>query len=538
MSKRPNIIIFNPDEMRWDTMGHMGNPAAVTPFLDSFAQEEAVSFSNAGCQNPVCVPSRCSFFTGLYPHVHGHRTMAYLLRPGESCLFDELKNAGYYVWMNGRNDLHAGQYEGWIDSVADEIYYGGNSKLAPGPKIKNIRGEMDGKNFYSHFEGELEVDENGVHYNRDDENVDACIERIKNKVDDRPLCMFVGLMYPHTPYAIEEPYYSMIDRKKLPPRVKPEECTGKPKMEQRLRDLQHMQAYTEEEWDELRAVYLAMCTKVDAQFKRLCDALKEAGEYDNSAIFFLSDHGDFAGDYGLPEKAQNCFEDCLVKVPFLIKPPKGEAIDPGISDSLVELVDFYATALDYAGVESTHTHFGKSLKPILADRSVELRDYIFCEGGRMPGETHCDESHVNGPNGSPPSFVYWPRQTAQREDETHIKGTMIRDHRYKYISRYDDSDEFYDLEKDPGERTNQINNPEYASIILKMQREQLRWYQGTCDVVPLDFDARFNKQMLLAMMKPNCKNEEEVQIVKESIEAGDKMAFVYEKLRKYREGQK
>ena len=86
MSKKPNIIIFNPDEMRADTLGHLGNPAAVTPNLDKFACEEAVSFSNAFCQNPVCVPSRCSFFTGLYPHVNGHRTMSYLLHDGEDSL--------------------------------------------------------------------------------------------------------------------------------------------------------------------------------------------------------------------------------------------------------------------------------------------------------------------------------------------------------------------------------------------------------------------------------------------------------------------
>ena len=60
--KRPHIIIINPDEMRWDTMGHMGNRAAHTPFLDSLAVHEAVSFDHAYCQNPVCVPSRCSFF--------------------------------------------------------------------------------------------------------------------------------------------------------------------------------------------------------------------------------------------------------------------------------------------------------------------------------------------------------------------------------------------------------------------------------------------------------------------------------------------
>ena len=40
MKKRPNIIIFNPDEMRWDTMGHMGNPAAQTPFLDSLLKQK------------------------------------------------------------------------------------------------------------------------------------------------------------------------------------------------------------------------------------------------------------------------------------------------------------------------------------------------------------------------------------------------------------------------------------------------------------------------------------------------------------------
>ena len=86
MKKQPHIIIFNPDEMRADAMSHLGNPAAVTPNLDRFAEEDAVSFSRAYCQNPVCVPSRCSFFTGLYPHVYGHRTMSHLLHPGEDSL--------------------------------------------------------------------------------------------------------------------------------------------------------------------------------------------------------------------------------------------------------------------------------------------------------------------------------------------------------------------------------------------------------------------------------------------------------------------
>ncbi len=67
MADKPHVIVFNPDEMRWDALSHLGNPAAMTPYLDAFAEADAVSFSSAYCQNPVCVPSRCSFSPGCTP---------------------------------------------------------------------------------------------------------------------------------------------------------------------------------------------------------------------------------------------------------------------------------------------------------------------------------------------------------------------------------------------------------------------------------------------------------------------------------------
>ena len=79
--KKPHLLIFNPDQWRGDVLGHMGNPAVQTPDLDRFAAEDAVSFRNAFCQNPVCTPSRCSFMSGWYPHVRGHRTMSHMLHP-------------------------------------------------------------------------------------------------------------------------------------------------------------------------------------------------------------------------------------------------------------------------------------------------------------------------------------------------------------------------------------------------------------------------------------------------------------------------
>ncbi len=534
MSQRPNIIIFNPDEMRADTLSHLGNSAAVTPNLDRFAQTDAVSFSNAFCQNPVCVPSRCSFFTGLYPHVHGHRTMTYLLHEDEPSLLKELKDSGYYVWMNDRNDLIAGQIPKLVESQADEIFYSGQP--APGP-VENLRGEPGNKNYYSHYDGKLGLDATGKNYTSDDAAVDAAIERLNHPVDDRPVCIFLGLMYPHVPYAVEDPYFSAIDRAKLPARITADTCSHKAKILSDIRRYQHMEDYTEEDWNELRATYLGMCMKIDEQFGRLTDAMKKNGTYDNSAIFFFSDHGDFAGDYDLTEKAQNSFEDCLTKVPFLIKPPADVPIDPGVCPSLTELVDFYATVADFANILPAHTQFGKSLRPVLTDRSIEQRDYVFCEGGRMPDEIHCDEFHESGPKGLSPRVAYWPKNMAQTDPVAHAKGIMIRDHHYKYISRTLGSDEFYDLSIDPEEKINCIDDSAYLPQIYKMKDAMLKWLEGTADVVPYQLDSRFTPEMIFARSKSYAAPED-YDLIKEKIASGasfvEVMQFARESGQKHR----
>ena len=529
MPKRPHIIIFNPDEMRWDTMGHMGNPAAQTPCLDQFARQDAVSFRNAFCQNPVCVPSRCSFFTGLYPHVQGHRTMTYMLHPGETDLFSALRESGYHVWMNQRNDLYACQFPGWLESHCDELFIPGDSPRKATHPIKDLRGAPGNPYYYSHYDGQLGLDQWGECYNSDDECVDAAIDRIHRwKDEEQPLCVFLGLLYPHVPYNIEEPYFSAIDRTKLPERIRYEDCTGKSRMMELYRKYQNLDGLTEREWNELRAVYLGMCNKVDAQFRRLCEALKEAGIYDDSAIFVLSDHGDFSGDYGMAEKAQNCFEDCLTRVPLLVKPPKGVALDAGVTDSFAELVDFYATVLDFADVPSQHDHFGRSLRPILADRTVQLRDFVCCEGGRLPGEDQCDEYHQPGGRVAQPNDVYWPKKMAQLDDEAHAKATMIRTNHYKYISRIQGEDELYDLDADPNETTNRIYDPELLSVKVELQLQLMKWLQETTDIVPREFDQRMTPDMLWSIVRNACPAgcEEEV---KEKLRQGMPMgaAFAY-----------
>ena len=157
--------------------------------------------------------------------------------------------------------------------------------------------------------------------------------------------------------------------------------------------------------------------------------------------------------------------------------------------------------MDYAGLEPDHDQFGVSLRPVVEDRNKEVREYVFSEGGRMPYEWQADEYHgVCGKNGSIPEVSdYWPKQISQTNGDAHIKGTMIRNHRYKYIKRANGKDEFYDLEKDRLEEKNEIDNPQYKDEIFKLKNAMLDWYQATCDIVPRKVDNRIRRSQVEAM---------------------------------------
>ena len=492
MPKRSHIVIFNPDQWRGDVLGHMGNPTAVTPNLDRWVQTEGVSFSHAFCQNPVCTPSRCSFMSGWYPHVHGHRTMHYMLRPGEPVLLKALKDAGYFVWWGGKNDLVPGQI-GYDDYC--HVKYKPAKQPRPMWAInrqEEWRGEPGSDTYYSFYVGRLDkAPDEEYYYDRDWANVLGAVAQIKNAPQDQPLCIYLPLTYPHPPYAVEEPWYSMIDRSKLPPRIPvPEGWIGKPSILKGIYERQNMQSWTEDRWTELRATYYGMCTRLDHQFGLVMDALREAGIYEDTAVFFFSDHGDFTGDYGLVEKTQNTFEDCLTRVPLIIKPPAWVPVKPRISEAMVELIDVPATIEALIGITPNYTHFGRSLLPVLAGETDEHRDAVFCEGGRLHGETHCME--LESTSSQNPEGLYWPRLSLQRsEGSEHTKAIMCRTKEFKYVRRLYESDELYELSTDPGELHNRSDDHSLAGVLAALKERMLTFYLETCDVVPHDTDHRW-----------------------------------------------
>lgn len=496
MEKRPNIVWFVADQMRLDAMHHMGNPAASTPNLDALA-DEGVSFRNAYCQNPVCVPSRCSFLTGLYPHTLGHRTMHFMMRPEDPNILKTMKNAGYEVVWIGRNDFipsswkkidYCDKFFDGTDLVEKSAVEGAKLSFGHGmdvePEIPEVMQGVPLK--YSFFTGRYP--EHSLDKTFDWNCVNAALgylEERSKQPDTKPFFLYCTLMFPHPPYGCEEPWYSLIDRKALPPRrPNVETLPGKADMLQEIRAKQEMQDWNEAQYNEMRAVYLGMTARFDHQLGLLVEKLKETGVYDDTNLFVFSDHGDLTGDYGIAEKCQNCFEDPLTNVPLLVKPAKGAAVKPGISEALVELADLPATVCEMTGVEMGYTQFGRPLTAAIA--GAAHREFVFSEGGRLHGETQAMEPEHG------PASPYFPRiSTQHREDiEAHTKACMIREGDLKYIMRLYGQDELYNLKDDPEELHNCIDDEEYASAVALLQQKLLRLYMETSDYVPPVMDKR------------------------------------------------
>lgn len=489
--------MFVADQMRNDSMAHMGNPASITPNLDDLAQE-GVSFENAYCQNPVCVPSRGSFLSGLYPHVNGHRTMHYLQGEDEPNILKEMKNNGYEVIWIGRNDVVPGDRK--KTNYCDEYYDGirdENTRDAENNMInhhaemnedsKRLYDEMlSGDTYYSFYMGKLP---DGEGYGKTDWNcVNKALEYLERRskeASDKPFFVYCTLSFPHPPYACEDPWYSSIDRAKLPPR-RPniKDIPNKASMLYGINSKQELNGWTEERFDELRATYLAMVSRFDYQLGLVRQKLKDTGMYDDTNLIVFSDHGDYTGDYTITEKVQNCFEDPISNVPLLIKPAKGTPVAPRISGAQVELLDLPATIAEMAEFELSYTQFGKSLLNAVAG-SEEHKDAVFCEGGRIHGEKQAMEL------GHGPESPYWPRLSTQySEGPEHTKAVMCRMGKYKYIMRLYENDELYDLELDPMEIDNLAGKEDYQDVVQRMKNRVAQFYMETTDFVPNKRDKR------------------------------------------------
>lgn len=464
------------DEMRADGLSHHGNPAAVTPNADRLV-EDGVSFRHAYCQVAECTPSRCSFLTGWYPHTRGYRNMSSMLRPEDPILIRRARDAGYFtVWSTGRSfdppDVGFGiksfcerACDGKADCDLDAMRSSGatDSSLCVGPLDDAVE-----RGFSDWFA------------------TDAAVDAIRSAPDDRPLFLHLDLAAPHPPYRIGRSWYDRIDPSRLPPRIAaPKDWSGLPSRYRLAWETNEtVRDWSESQWDELRRTYYGACARVDDHLGQVVAALKERGIYDETALFFFTDHGDFAGDYGMVDKWENTFPDVQMRVPLVVKPPRSSRPVPRISNAMVELIDVSATIEELTGIAQEHTTFGRSLLPVMRGERDEHRDFVFAIGGGTHEERERRLLGTGGEQKYRPEANGYPKQIAYtREGPEYGKAAMIRTRTHKYVMRLYEQDELYDLHSDPQELRNRIDDPSLAPHLADLKERLLRFFFETGDIL-------------------------------------------------------
>lgn len=472
-----NLILFNPDELRAESLGCYGHPLAPTPHIDRFAAE-GVRFDQCHVQHPVCTPSRCSFMTGWYPHVRGHRTLWNPLRADEPNLLRGLRDAGYEVVWGGKNDTLSP--EAFASSV-DDFRVGDRSSLPKaGSSGRNPFRSGDPRDASFLYEATARRMEDLNDYR----TVDGAIEYLRAG-PKRPFAMWLSLAYPHPPYHAPAPWHDLIDPEALPP-LRGADLLNKPDFHAHIRRSRRLDEVDPACLRKINAVYLGMIGLVDALFGRLLATVDEAGLADDTVIVFFSDHGDWAGDYGLVEKWPSALDDTMTRVPFIVRLPGGRG--GHVVRELVELLDLPATLLGLAGTKPAYPQFGRDLGPQLRGAAGDPERCAFAEGGYDPHEPLSFEGRLDSdPIFKDPTNIYYAKGKLQQDHPLSVcRATMVRSATHKLIHRRLGVSELYDLRSDPRELVNRHGDPAWSEVQARLERRLLDWLQQTSDVTPTD----------------------------------------------------
>ncbi|MCM2374613.1 sulfatase-like hydrolase/transferase, partial [Aporhodopirellula aestuarii] len=433
---RPNVLFIISDDLG-DRLACYGDPVAVTPHLDRLAKK-GVIFANNFCQFPTCGPSRASMLSGLYPFENG--CVSNKNEPFSKSVPDVVslpalfRNNGYFTARVGKI-FHMGIPDG-IGSK------GGDDDDAWDVAVNNTG-----------YEASLENWKNATHVGKtqragvrvvydnpdiDDEEmadgqglVDAVRILKENNPDatGKPFFLAYGIYSPHPPMIVPTKHWEATDRAKYEmPFVPGNDRDDIPRINW------HVKGPGFDFIPETHAVnyshaYYAAVHFVDELAGRLIQELENEGLADNTIIVFTGDQGFHLGEHGHWHKS-TMFEEAA-RVPLIVVDPRQKEKGKKCS-SLSGLIDIYPTLCELTGVEPLHELSGVSLVPQLSDVHAPGKEYEITMGA--------------------PS------------------GYGIRTKRYRYTewrkAKRGPAEQamLYDLETDPHEFTNLIDDPAYAEI--------------------------------------------------------------------------
>ncbi|MGI6326501.1 MAG: sulfatase-like hydrolase/transferase [Saccharofermentanales bacterium] len=470
-----NYVLFYPDELRAESMSVYGHPLIKTPNYERLAREGTV-FEHNYSTHPVCAASRCSLVTGWYPHVKGYRTLRYELDNSQPNFFKYLREAGYKTCLSAKNHC--------FDRTATEAGFDRVIEFTRTSDMWQDVIQEKGQADYTMVHPPVPADQ--VETIPDHKFVEAGMQFIRDMAAEKsPFFMFFSINYPHCPYTGPEEFYNMYDPDDIPPLRDLSWLEGKPKLYRLIR--QYRESGRPEDWiyKKMNAIYLGMISYTDMLLGRVIATLEQEGLYEDTTVIVCSDHGDFAGDVGLPEKWPSAMDDMLTRVPLIIRRPGcpgGHRVR-----ELTQSFDIFPTVLDYENIAIRHDQFGVSLRHQVEGAPGDPDRVVYCEGGYDTREPHCFEGTDVFPYTilNRPGTDYYPKmQQQQKEPDSVCRVIMQRDSRYKLTMRTNGENEFYDMLEDPREYYNLYNDPIYSRLINERTRRMLTWLIHTSDVVP------------------------------------------------------
>ena len=467
--KRPNLILFMPDEMRADSLACYGNSVTKTPNFDKLAAGGSL-FKNCHVQFPVCGASRCSMLTGWPTSVRGHRSLYYFLRPEEPNLFRYLREAGYEVFWFGKNDALAAQ------SFASSVTYWeqGTEGRSPGATRPTDLTPGSLSMLYGPAGDRRQTSDYRL--------LSEAMRILERKESTKPFCIFLPLIQPHPPYTIPEDFYHMYNPSSLPALVPPG-LQKKPDFHEGIRERYGLKKLSDTEFRKIRAVYYGQVSYSDWLLGELLEKLESSGRSKDTALFVMSDHGDYTGDYGLVEKWPSGLEDCLTHIPLIARVPGAK--QGVVSDGMVELYDIMQTCIDLAGTQTNHTHFSRSMLPVIEGGAADKERAAFAEGGYNVYEPQCFEP--GGAGGGP----YAGKIGLQNEQPVMVsRSAMIRTQTHKLILRPQGQSELYSYRDDPREERNLYGDRGSLAVEAELTMKLLKQFINTTGIAPMDKDPR------------------------------------------------
>lgn len=422
-SRRPNILLILADDMTYTDAGCYGNADVLTPNIDMLA-EEGLKFDYCYNSAPMCAPTRMSLYTGIHPVRNG-------AHPNHSQVYSHIRSLPHL-----------------LSPLGYEVALLGKRHYAPK------------ENFPFTFLGGREHD--------DGDGVDLSIPDASAFIatnQDCPWCLVVASNQPHAPWNRGDQDAYDPDNLIIPPYMVDTSETRR-----------------------LLTKYYAEITYLDNQVGEILQTLDDHGQAENTIVVFLSEQGS-----AFPFCKWTCYDmglhsQAIIRWPKVVKAST-------TSEALIQYIDFAPTFLEIAGGNAANEDFdGKSLLPLLRGETNMHHRYAFGiqtskgihNGPKAFGvRTICDREYRLIQNLHPENAFrnnitenFSAYRTWKEKAEAGDDFAQKQHERYRIRPEF----EFYDMQNDPFELDNLIENHEHQDRIRTMKTVLANWMEQQGDL--------------------------------------------------------